>query len=121
MIDMSKEEYEKLAGIVHNYIITEAPVVSLSAFLCSVFLVKTVADYDYNNNFWGTVSTLLKCDEKSATTYLKKALLCFCSTEKLYFHYYNGGHSYARTVLIHSIINRSTLHSVVDFIKEFYK
>ena len=120
MIDMSKEEYEKLAGIVHNYIITEAPVVSLSAFLCSVFLVKTVADYDYNNNFWGTVSTLLKCDEKSAITYLKKALLCFCSTEKLYFHYYNGGHSYARTVLIHSIINRSTLHSVVDFIKEFY-
>lgn len=120
MIDMTKEEYEKLAGYVYGFITTEAPIVSLTAFLCSVFLVKTVANYDHNNNFWGAVSVLLKCDENSATKYLKEALLYFCSSEKLYFHYYRNRHSYARTVLIHSIINRSTLNTVIDFIRDFY-
>lgn len=120
MIDITKEEYEKLAGYVYGFITTEAPIVSLTAFLCSVFLVKTVANYDHNNNFWGAVSTLLKCDENSAVKYLKEALLCFCSSEKIYFHYYRNRHSYARTVLIHSIINRSTLNTVIDFIRDFY-
>ncbi|MBQ6944578.1 MAG: leucine-rich repeat protein [Ruminococcus sp.] len=120
MIDMTKEEYEKLARYVHGFITTEAPIVSLTSFLCSVFLVKTVANYDHNNNFWGAVSILLKCDENSATKYLKEALLYFCSSEKVYFHYYKNRHSYARTVLIHSIINRSTLNTVIDFIREFY-
>lgn len=120
MIDMTKAEYEKLTGYVHGFITTEAPIVSLTAFLCSIFLVKTVANYDHNNNFWGAVSALLKYDENSATRYLKEALLCFCSSEKLYFHYYGNRHSYARTVLIHSIINRSTLNAVIDFIRDFY-
>lgn len=120
MIDITKDEYEKLVRYVYSYITAGTQVGVVTAFMCSVFLVKTVVNYDHNNNFWGTVSVLLKIEESTVAHYLKEALLYFCSSEKLYFHYYKTRHSYARTVLIHSMINRSTLYAVINFIRDFY-
>lgn len=61
-----------------------------------------------------------QCKEPSLETVMKKALLFFCSSEQMYFHYYNGGHAYAGTIMIHTVIGAGDLDDTMSFLKRFY-
>ena len=120
LIDISKEEYTQLADQIRKWISAESDVTLLKSFLCSVFLVKTAENYDVKGTFWDTVSAVLQCKEPSLETVMKKALLFFCSSEQMYFHYYNGGHAYAGTIMIHTVIGAGDLDDTMSFLKRFY-
>jgi hypothetical protein len=120
MIRITPKEYEHLAKIVYRLIKNDTNISQINAFICTIFLVRTVTEVKYENNFWKTVNSILKLDEKQIYSYLTKAILQFCSSEKLYFHYYNGRRGYVQTVLIHSVMNSGNMYSIIDFIRDFY-
>lgn len=120
MIDVSKEEFNAIVLYVREYIENKYAVTLLSGFISTLFLVKTVENYGIKGDFWRSVSTLLNYSETEVTSFLKEAMLSFCSSERLYFHYYDNIHSYTGTILIHAVIGADDLDNTLDFLRNFY-
>ena len=120
LVDISRDEFKTLQLRVRKYIVEKSAVTILSGYIASLFLVKAVENYGIKGNFWESVAALLDLPESEITDFLKKALLAFCSSERLYFHYYRGIRSYTGTVLIHSVIGFDELDTSLNFIRDYY-
>lgn len=120
LIDVSKDEFNALALRVKNYIVDKNSITVLTGFISTMFLVKVVENYGVKGDFWRSVSALLKCNENDSTVFLKEALLSFCSSERLYFHYYDNIRSYTGTVQIHAVIGADELTNTLNFLRDFY-
>ncbi len=120
LVDISRDEFKTLQLRVRKYIVEKSSITILSGYISSLFLVKSVENYGIKGNFWESVAVLLDLPENEITDFLKKALLAFCSSERLYFHYYKGIRSYTGTVLIHSVIGFDELDTSLNFMRDYY-
>jgi len=120
LVDISRDEFKTLQLRVRKLIEEKSPVTILSGYIASLFLVKSVENFGIRGNFWESVAVLLDLPENEITDFLKKALLAFCSSERLYFHYYKGIRSYTGTVLIHSVIGYDELETSLNFMRDYY-